>query len=75
MERALIQGVFYGGASVCFYSGDVTKLREDISIARPTLFPVVPRVLNGFYEAIRQILLASLKVGGEDKRVIFDFTI
>lgn len=35
-----------------FYSGDVTKLTEDMAILQPTFFPSVPRLYNRIYGKI-----------------------
>jgi long-chain acyl-CoA synthetase len=37
-----------------FYSGNVLKLKEDLQILKPTLFPSVPRLLNKFYDAMQK---------------------
>lgn len=35
----------YKGASVGYYCGNILKLTEDMSILKPTMFPIVPRIL------------------------------
>jgi long-chain acyl-CoA synthetase len=42
------------GARVGFFRGDVRLLAEDIKELRPTLLPVVPRVLNRVYDRVMQ---------------------
>ena len=52
LERAVCNLVFYLGASLGIYSGDSTKLLEDVSILNPTVFVSVPRLYNRIYDAI-----------------------
>uniref|UniRef100_A0A3B5MD64 Arachidonate--CoA ligase n=1 Tax=Xiphophorus couchianus TaxID=32473 RepID=A0A3B5MD64_9TELE len=40
------------GARVGFFQGDVSLLMDDIKTLKPTLFPVVPRILNRIYDKI-----------------------
>ena len=40
------------GVKLGFFSGDILKLMEDISILKPTYFPTVPRLLNKLYGKI-----------------------
>jgi len=44
----------YCGGQICFYSGDVLKLKDEIGIVKPTIFPSVPRLYNKFYDAIKK---------------------
>ncbi len=39
-------------SSVGFYSGDVCKLKNDLTDLRPTFFPSVPRLFNKFQELL-----------------------
>lgn len=39
-----------GGARIGYYQGDITKIRDDLSALKPTIFPSVPRLLNRFYD-------------------------
>lgn len=55
-ERLFACVLSYCGGSICFYSGDVLKLKEDIAIVKPTVFPSVPRLFNKFYDAIKKNL-------------------
>jgi hypothetical protein len=34
------------GAEVCFFGGDVLKLRDDWMLYKPTIIPIVPRLIN-----------------------------
>jgi len=40
------------GMKCGFYSGDVTKLTEDMAILKPTFFPSVPRLFNRIHGQI-----------------------
>jgi long-chain acyl-CoA synthetase len=46
--------IIYNGAAMGFYSGDVLKLKEDLQVLKPTLFPSVPRLLNKFFDAMHK---------------------
>lgn len=52
MERNMINTMICIGGSTGFYSGDILKIREDISLVRPTLLLCVPRLLTRFYDLI-----------------------
>ena len=43
---------FFFFFSVGFYQGDMTRLLDDIAVLKPTVFPVVPRVMNRLYEKV-----------------------
>ena len=45
--------MFCHGARVGFYQGDISLLMDDIKTLKPTLFPVVPRLLNRIYDKVR----------------------
>ena len=36
-----------------YYQGDITKIKEDLAILRPTYFASVPRLLNRFYDLMQ----------------------
>lgn len=40
------------GCSVAFFTGDVTRLKEDLGAAKPTVFLSVPRILNKFKDGV-----------------------
>jgi len=44
------------GGKVGFYSGDITKLKEDLYDLKPTIFASVPRLFNKFYNTINERL-------------------
>lgn len=56
LERMGVLAMLYLGASICFYSGDVQKLKEDIDVVRPTFFTSVPRLYTRFYDTINSKL-------------------
>uniref|UniRef100_A0A8B9W0M0 Arachidonate--CoA ligase n=1 Tax=Anas zonorhyncha TaxID=75864 RepID=A0A8B9W0M0_9AVES len=49
-----IETVIYScGAKVGFFQGDIKLLTDDMKTLKPTLFPVVPRLLNRIYDKIQ----------------------
>jgi len=48
------------GAKVGFFQGDIKLLTDDMKILKPTIFPVVPRLLNRIYDKVREQLVAKL---------------
>lgn len=58
-DRAVVHMCLAVGASVGFFSGDVTKLREDLAALRPTVFISVPRLFSRFYDTINQMFSAA----------------
>jgi len=42
--------VLYAGASSGFFGGNILKLTEDMAILKPTLVPMVPRLLTKLYD-------------------------
>lgn len=51
-ERILETAIFCAGGSVGFFRGDIRLLADDIKVLRPTVLPVVPRVLNRIYDKV-----------------------
>ncbi|XP_013395506.1 long-chain-fatty-acid--CoA ligase 5 [Lingula anatina] len=51
-ERNMQALSFQSGVRVGFYQGDVKLLMDDMQALQPTLFPVVPRLLNRLYDKI-----------------------
>ena len=74
-ERLFANVMAYSGASICFYSGDVMKLKEEIAIVKPSIFPSVPRLYNKFYDAIKKNMdsLTGLKKFLVERAVSKDF--
>ncbi|KAK5964664.1 Long-chain-fatty-acid--CoA ligase [Trichostrongylus colubriformis] len=52
LERVIESVCFAKGARVGFYRGDIRGLADDIKELRPTVVPVVPRVLNRLYDKV-----------------------
>lgn len=46
--------MYYFGARVGFFQGDISLLMDDIKTLKPTLFPVVPRILNRIYDKVSE---------------------
>ncbi|XP_015488470.1 long-chain-fatty-acid--CoA ligase 5 [Parus major] len=54
MFERVVQTVIYScGAKVGFFQGDIRLLTDDMKTLKPTLFPVVPRLLNRIYDKIQ----------------------
>ncbi|XP_029441498.1 long-chain-fatty-acid--CoA ligase 1 isoform X2 [Rhinatrema bivittatum] len=51
-ERLVQCTLLTHGARIGFFQGDIKLLPEDIKALRPTVFPVVPRLLNRMYDKI-----------------------
>lgn len=51
-----LQSVVYcHGGRVGFFQGDIRLLSDDMKALRPTIFPVVPRLLNRMYDKVSPI--------------------
>ncbi|XP_030629483.1 long-chain-fatty-acid--CoA ligase 5 isoform X1 [Chanos chanos] len=54
MFERVVQTVIYGaGAKVGFFQGDIKLLPDDMKTLQPTVFPVVPRLLNRVYDKVQ----------------------
>lgn len=51
-ERLIESVVYCHGGRIGFYQGDIRMLSDDMKALRPTIFPVVPRLLNRMYDKI-----------------------
>jgi len=51
-EQAVVNTLFAFGGCVGFYQGDIKLLMDDMKTLRPTVFPVVPRLLNRIYDGV-----------------------
>jgi long-chain acyl-CoA synthetase len=51
-ERMVEIGVICHGGKIGFFQGDIKKLRDDISMLKPTIFAGVPKVYDRFKSAI-----------------------
>ncbi|CAI5437559.1 unnamed protein product [Caenorhabditis angaria] len=70
LERVIESVCFMVGARVGFYRGDIRVLAEDIKELRPTVVPVVPRVLNRLYDKVMSEVNKSTF-----KKLLFDLAI
>ncbi|NXO89434.1 ACSL5 ligase, partial [Certhia brachydactyla] len=62
MFERVVQAVIYScGAKVGFFQGDIKLLTDDMKTLKPTLFPVVPRLLNRVYDKIQSSANSPLK--------------
>ncbi|XP_068133537.1 long-chain-fatty-acid--CoA ligase 6 isoform X3 [Hyperolius riggenbachi] len=53
MFERMVQSVVYcHGGCIGFFQGDIRLLSDDMKTLRPTIFPVVPRLLNRMYDKI-----------------------
>ncbi|XP_058262007.1 long-chain-fatty-acid--CoA ligase 5 isoform X3 [Hemibagrus wyckioides] len=54
MFERVVQTVLYSvGGRVGFFQGDIKLLPDDMKTLKPTVFPVVPRLLNRVYDKIQ----------------------
>uniref|UniRef100_A0A3B5K7M3 Long-chain-fatty-acid--CoA ligase n=1 Tax=Takifugu rubripes TaxID=31033 RepID=A0A3B5K7M3_TAKRU len=54
MFERVVQTVIYGaGGRVGFFQGDIRLLPDDMKTLQPTIFPVVPRLLNRVYDKVQ----------------------
>ncbi|XP_031699915.1 long-chain-fatty-acid--CoA ligase 5 isoform X2 [Anarrhichthys ocellatus] len=62
MFERVVQTVMYGvGAKVGFFQGDIRLLPDDMKTLQPTVFPVVPRLLNRVYDKVQSGAKSSFK--------------
>lgn len=62
MFERVVQGVMLAhGASIGFFQGDIRVLMEDLAALKPTVFPVVPRLLNRMYDRIHSQASSPVK--------------
>uniref|UniRef100_A0A915DB78 long-chain-fatty-acid--CoA ligase n=1 Tax=Ditylenchus dipsaci TaxID=166011 RepID=A0A915DB78_9BILA len=59
-ERIVQAGLYVEGGSVGFFAGDIKYLAEDIRALRPTVMPVVPKVLSRFHDKVMTQVNKSL---------------
>uniref|UniRef100_A0A3Q0SXS3 Long-chain-fatty-acid--CoA ligase n=1 Tax=Amphilophus citrinellus TaxID=61819 RepID=A0A3Q0SXS3_AMPCI len=53
MFERVVQGVMLlHGARIGYFQGDIRRLSDDLKALKPTVFPVVPRLLNRMYDKI-----------------------
>ncbi|KAJ8383101.1 hypothetical protein SKAU_G00038790 [Synaphobranchus kaupii] len=51
-ERMVEAMVLCHGARIGFFQGDIRLLMDDLKVLQPTIFPVVPRLLNRMFDKI-----------------------
>ncbi|XP_063045823.1 long-chain-fatty-acid--CoA ligase 1-like isoform X2 [Engraulis encrasicolus] len=62
MFERVVQGVMLAhGASIGFFQGDIRLLMDDLAALKPTVFPVVPRLLNRMYDRIHSQASGAIK--------------
>ncbi|KAM9357149.1 long-chain-fatty-acid--CoA ligase 1-like [Symphorus nematophorus] len=62
MFERVVEGVMLvQGARIGFFQGDIRLLSDDLNTLKPTVFPVVPRLLNRMYDKIFGQANSSLK--------------
>uniref|UniRef100_I3JS52 Arachidonate--CoA ligase n=1 Tax=Oreochromis niloticus TaxID=8128 RepID=I3JS52_ORENI len=53
MFERVVQGVMLmHGARIGYFQGDIRRLSDDMKALKPTVFPVVPRLLNRMYDKV-----------------------
>ena len=66
-ERVITYAGIHGGFRIAFFQGEITKIQEDIAIARPDVLVGVPRVYLRFYDSI----MASInKITGFKRKLL-----
>ncbi|XP_071829175.1 long-chain-fatty-acid--CoA ligase 1-like isoform X2 [Apostichopus japonicus] len=68
-ERTILWVTLSCGAQFGFFSGDTRKLMEDVAHLKPTIFIVVPRVLNRIYDKVN----SGVKEANVVKRTLFNW--
>uniref|UniRef100_A0A8C2G513 Arachidonate--CoA ligase n=1 Tax=Cyprinus carpio TaxID=7962 RepID=A0A8C2G513_CYPCA len=62
MFERVVQGVILmHGARIGYFQGDIRILMDDLSTLKPTVFPVVPRLLNRMFDKIYGQVNSPLK--------------
>ncbi|VDK51081.1 unnamed protein product [Anisakis simplex] len=69
-ERLMECQMFALGIPIGYYSGDILKLNDDLKTLRPTLLPLVPRLLTRIYDKVIAELDKSLL-----KKTIFNLSL
>uniref|UniRef100_A0A670XX23 Arachidonate--CoA ligase n=1 Tax=Pseudonaja textilis TaxID=8673 RepID=A0A670XX23_PSETE len=60
-ERVVQSTVYSFGGRVGFFQGDIKLLVDDMKALKPTIFPVVPRVLNRIYDKVKPFTQTRFK--------------
>jgi long-chain acyl-CoA synthetase len=53
LERSFLYILWSVGGSVVYFSGDITKIKDDLALVRPTVFASVPRLFTRFYDVMQ----------------------
>lgn len=53
LERSFLYVLWSVGGSVVYFNGDITKIKDDLALVRPTVFASVPRLYTRFYDVIQ----------------------
>ncbi|KAG8517553.1 Long-chain-fatty-acid--CoA ligase 1 [Galemys pyrenaicus] len=51
-EQLMVCVMLCHGAKIGFFQGDIRLLMDDLKVLQPTIFPVVPRLLNRMFDRI-----------------------
>lgn len=62
--RVIDMSTLVRGCRLGYFSGDITKIVDDLQILQPTVFPSVPRLLNRVYGSIVQKTVEAPGVKG-----------
>jgi len=57
MERLTICTMHSANVPIFVFSGDIQKLKDDLAVAKPTIFVSVPRLYSRFYDVIQRGIL------------------
>lgn len=57
MERIAVNAMHSANVPIFVFSGDIQKLKDDLAVAKPTIFISVPRLYNRFYDLIQRGIL------------------
>ncbi|KAG1934576.1 long-chain-fatty-acid--CoA ligase 1b [Pimephales promelas] len=60
-ERVVQSGILVHGARIGYFQGDIRFLMDDLVTLKPTMFPVVPRLLNRMFDRIYGQANSALK--------------
>ncbi|XP_078420875.1 long-chain-fatty-acid--CoA ligase 5 isoform X2 [Cetorhinus maximus] len=60
-ERVVQTALYCSGSRVGFFQGDIRLLVDDMKMLQPTVFPVVPRLLNRIYDKVQSGAQTPLK--------------
>ena len=52
LERIVVVALTGRGARIGLFQGDILKLKDDLSVLKPTIFVSVPRLFNRFYDGM-----------------------